>query len=219
MRRVGSGSVVTAATLIALLVGCAPGDLVTRPSSSPPSPGATAAAAPLAIGPAAAPPASEPAPDGEALSIGTAALDTTGGSIPDGHMVSPFDVGNPLVGFLEPALLKAIGAAARAAAADGVELKLTSGWRSKGFQKRLFDEAVATYGSAAVASQFVASPETSMHVVGRAVDGGPTAADDWMSRNGARFGLCQIYANEIWHFELAVDGSGNCPPLKPNAAG
>ena len=37
--------------------------------------------------------------------------------------------------------------------------------------------------------------------------------------NGSQFGLCQIYANEIWHFELAVDAQGNCPRLKPNAAG
>jgi hypothetical protein len=40
-----------------------------------------------------------------------------------------------------------------------------------------------------------------------------------MIRNGARFGLCQIYANEIWHFELAADAQGSCPPLRPNAAG
>jgi hypothetical protein len=40
-----------------------------------------------------------------------------------------------------------------------------------------------------------------------------------MIRNGSRFGLCQIYANEIWHFELAADKDGACPPLRPNAAG
>jgi hypothetical protein len=58
-----------------------------------------------------------------------------------------------------------------------------------------------------------------MHVVGKAVDVGPVAADEWMIHHGPRFGLCQIYANEIWHFELAVDAQGNCPPLRPNAAG
>jgi hypothetical protein len=44
-------------------------------------------------------------------------------------------------------------------------------------------------------------------------------ADNWLIRNGSRFGLCQIYANEIWHFELAADQNGGCPPLRPNAAG
>ena len=30
--------------------------------------------------------------------------------------------------------------------------------------------------------------------------------------------LCQIYANELWHFELTTDAAGACPPLLPNAA-
>jgi uncharacterized protein YaiE (UPF0345 family) len=217
MRQAVSGSVVTALGLSAVLVGCGHSDQVVVRTAPPTASGI--AAAPLALGPSASLASSNVAPEGEVISIGSAAVDTTGGSIPVGQMISPFDVGNPVVGFLQPALLAAIGDAARAAAADGVDVKLTSGWRSKGFQKRLFDDAVATYGSADVASQFVASPEESMHVVGRAVDVGPTNADDWMIRNGARFGLCQIYANEIWHFELATDAQGNCPPLRPNAAG
>ena len=65
----------------------------------------------------------------------------------------------------------------------------------------------------------VASPDVSQHVVGQAVDVAPVDADKWPIRNGAQFGLCQIYANELWHFELAVDQQGNCPPLRPNAAG
>ena len=92
-------------------------------------------------------------------------------------------------------------------------------WRTKGFQQRLFDDAVRTYGSVETAQQFVASPDTSRHVVGQAVDVGPADADNWLIRNGSRFGLCQIYANEIWHFELAADQNGNCPPLRANAAG
>src|ERR1700737_3891609 len=99
------------------------------------------------------------------------------------------------------------------------DVRITSGWRSKGFQQRLFDDAVGKYGSVDIASQFVASPDVSKHVVGQAVDVAPVAADKWLIRNGARFGLCQIYANELWHFELAIDGAGNCPPLRPNAAG
>jgi hypothetical protein len=189
-----NGSVVTAVGLSAILMGCGPTQHAVIPPAAPS----------IAV---------------EPLAVGTGAVDTTGGSLPDGQMVSPFDVKNPVVGFLDPLLRKAIQDAAQAAAAEGVEVSLTSGWRSKGFQKRLFDEAVGTFGSVDIASQFVASPEVSMHVAGKAVDVGPTAADDWMIRNGARFGLCQIYANEIWHFELAVDAQGSCPPLRPNAAG
>ena len=139
--------------------------------------------------------------------------------IPDDQTVTPFDVTNPVIGWLDPPLLAAIQNAARSAASDGVDLEITSGWRTKGFQQRLFDDAVRTYGNVETAQQFVASPDTSRHVVGQAVDVGPAEADNWLIRNGSRFGLCQIYANEIWHFELAAEQDGNCPPLRPNAAG
>ncbi|OBK28950.1 peptidase M15 [Mycobacterium asiaticum] len=145
--------------------------------------------------------------------------DTAGGWVPDGQELSPFDLADPAVSRLDPTLLAAIERAARAAAVDGVTLGLTSGWRSPQFQQQLFDDAVARYGSVAVASQYVASPQVSKHVVGKAVDIGPTEADNWLLRNGTAFGLCQIYANEIWHFELASDYGGGCPPLRPNAAG
>ncbi len=153
------------------------------------------------------------------ISIGLAATDSTGGWIPDGQTLTPFDVSNPALAQLDPSLLTAIQDAARAAAAQGVDLRITSGWRSKGFQQRLFDDAVRKYGSVDIARQFVASPDVSKHVVGQAVDVAPVDADKWLIRNGAQFGLCQIYANELWHFELAVDEQGNCPPLRPNAAG
>ena len=207
VNRAGAAALATSC----LLVGCSP---AVRTAATPVDP--VIAVEPLAIGPAAAP---SDDPRASAELIGTAAVDTTGGSIPDGRMLSPFDTSNPVVGLVDPLLRKAIQNAAETASAEGVDVKLTSGWRSRGFQQRLFDDAVNTYGSVDVARQFVASPDTSRHVLGGAVDVGPATADDWLIRNGPRFGLCQIYANEIWHFELAVDAQGNCPPLKPNAAG
>lgn len=166
------------------------------------------------------PPAPVPAPPpADTLVIGSAAVDTTGGWLPDGTMLSPFDTANPILSQLDPALLAAVQEAARAAEREGVELRVTSGWRSKGFQQRLFDDAVTTYGSVGAASELVATPEVSKHVSGEAIDIGPPEADRWLIANGARFGLCQIYANEIWHFELAADAQGDCPPLKANAAG
>lgn len=155
----------------------------------------------------------------EPTPVGPVSGDTAGGWVPDGQRLSPFDLSDPAVSRLDPALLNALERATRAAATDGVVVGLTSGWRSPQFQQRLFDDAVVTYGSAAVASQYVASPQVSKHVVGKAVDVGPASADNWLISNGAAFGLCQIYANEIWHFELASDYGGSCPPLRPNAAG
>jgi D-alanyl-D-alanine dipeptidase len=160
-----------------------------------------------------------PDPDRETFSIGPAATDTIGGFIPGGQTVTPFDMTNPVIAWLDPPLLTAVQNAARSAASDGIELEITSGWRTRGFQQRLFDDAVRTYGSVEVAQQYVATPDASRHVVGRAVDVGPTDADDWLMRNGSRFGLCQIYANEKWHFELEADEKGDCPPLRANAAG
>ncbi|ORW41703.1 peptidase [Mycobacterium paraense] len=141
------------------------------------------------------------------------------GSVPNGGPLTPFDVQYSAIARLDPALLKAVQAAATAAAADGITMTITSGWRSPEFQQRLLDNAVQTYGSLAAARQYVQTPAMSKHVTGEAVDVGGAGADQWLIANGARFGLCRIYANELWHFELAADAAGNCPALLPNAAG
>jgi uncharacterized protein YcbK (DUF882 family) len=141
------------------------------------------------------------------------------GSLADGQILTPFDVQNPAVGRLDAQLLDAIQQAATAAAADGITMTVTSGWRSPEFQQRLLDSAIAQYGSLPAAREYVQTPEASKHVIGEAVDVGGVGADQWLIANGARFGLCRIYANELWHFELATDPAGNCPPLLPNAAG
>lgn len=139
----------------------------------------------------------------------------------DNHiqMLSPWDVANPAVGNLDPGLLAAVQQAATASAAEGITMTITSGWRSPQFQQQLLDDAIATYGSPSAALQYVQPPERSRHVFGQAVDIGGVDADYWLIANGARFGLCQIYANELWHFELAADAMGNCPPLLATAAG
>ena len=151
--------------------------------------------------------------------LGAVALGLPPVASADVQTLSPFDVANPAVGNLDPALLIAVQQATTAAAADGITMTITSGWRSPALQQQLLDEAVATYGSLAAARQYVQTPERSKHVLGQAVDMGGVGADQWLIANGARFGLCQIYANELWHFELATDAAGNCPALLPNAAG
>ncbi|MGH1564573.1 M15 family metallopeptidase [Mumia sp. DW29H23] len=131
------------------------------------------------------------------------------GQVPDGTTVFA-DI--PAVVNLNAKLLASLRRAATDAADVGVELELNSGWRSSGYQERLFKEAVATYGSDADAARWVARPGTSVHEAGKAVDIGPSSAAAWLAEHGASFGLCQVYDNEPWHFErrgsAAVDG---CP--------
>jgi hypothetical protein len=124
----------------------------------------------------------------------------------------------PTVDNLDPDLLAAVRAAAHDAQEDGVRLEITSGWRSRAHQQRLFDEAVRKYGSEEEARRYVSTPDVSAHVTGDAVDIGPTEADDWLNQHGADYGLCQIFANEIWHFELATTPGGECPDMLPDSS-
>ena len=129
-----------------------------------------------------------------------------------------FDVKQPTVANLDPGLLDAVRAAARDALDEGVHLDVTSGWRSRAHQQRLFDEAVATYGSAEEALRFVSTPDSSAHVTGDAIDIGPAEATDWLDRHGSDYGLCQVFANESWHFELATTPGGRCPEMLPDSS-
>ena len=134
------------------------------------------------------------------------------GVVPDGTRV--FDDGIRGVANLDPALLGALRRAATHAADEGVELLVASGWRSARYQQQLLDEAVIAYGSQEQAARWVAPPDRSAHVSGDAVDLGPPAAAAWLSRHGARYGLCQIYRNESWHFELRPGAPEHgCPPM------
>jgi hypothetical protein len=140
-----------------------------------------------------------------------AALGEADGVVPDG--VTVFDDGVPAVAKLDPSLLGVLRRAATDAADDGVQFYVTSGWRSPAYQEQLLREAVSKYGSVAEAARWVASPETSAHVSGDAVDIGPVDAAAWLSGHGADYGLCQIYGNEPWHYELRPEARDQgCPP-------
>ena len=43
-------------------------------------------------------------------------------------------------------------------------------------------------------------------------------AMEWLKSSGARFGLCQVYSNENWHYELTAR-KGVCPPLLTDSSG
>ena len=140
------------------------------------------------------------------------ALGEADGAVPDGTTV--FDDGIPGVANLDPALLGALRQAATDAADDGVEFVVDSGWRSPEYQEQLLREAVSKYGSEAEAARWVATPDTSAHVSGDAVDIGPSDAAAWLSEHGAAYGLCQIYGNEPWHYELRPEAIDHgCPPM------
>jgi D-alanyl-D-alanine carboxypeptidase len=135
-----------------------------------------------------------------------------GGALPDG--VTGFDDEIPGVAKLEPALLDALRRAEVDAVDDGVAFVLNSGWRSRAEQEQLLREAISTYGSEEEAARWAATPDTSAHVTGDAVDLGPSDATAWLSDHGADYGLCQIYRNEPWHYELRREAIHHgCPSM------
>jgi D-alanyl-D-alanine carboxypeptidase len=142
---------------------------------------------------------------------------TDDGSIPKNESISVDDDKHAAIANLDPALLTAVRKAAADAKLAGVELRVTSGWRSAEHQQRLLDEAVELYRSEEEARRWVHPPDKSAHVTGKAIDIGPTNADDWLIQHGADYGLCQAYANEMWHFELLTTPGGQCPQPQSNA--
>lgn len=141
---------------------------------------------------------------------------TGDGNLPDSG-VTVDDTHLNAVARLDPELLEAVRQATETAADEGIEVRITSGWRSADYQQQLLDQAISTYGTSG-ARKLVQTPDRSRHVTGDAVDIGPTDAAFWMLHRGPDFGLCQVYANEIWHYELLVEPGGTCPPLQPNAS-
>ncbi|WP_233557929.1 M15 family metallopeptidase [Tessaracoccus antarcticus] len=128
--------------------------------------------------------------------------------------VSAFDGTQPAVANLNSPLLAALQAAATDSRDENIEILVNSGWRSAAYQNQLLEKAVSKYGSPEEAARWVATAETSAHVSGDAVDVAHFDAIGWLSEHGEKYGLCQIYANESWHFELRTDAQASgCPPL------
>lgn len=123
-------------------------------------------------------------------------------------------------GAIDPALSRALGKAQIAARTAGLDLQVTSGFRSAATQQRLYDRAIARYGSPERARHWVLPPAESAHVKGLAVDVGPPAAAAWLEKHGVRYGLCRRYVNEGWHFERLAPAIGQpCPAMEPYAGG
>ena len=149
---------------------------------------------------------------GRAKTTDDGAVTEADGALPDG--VTVFDDGYPGIANLDPDLLQSLRDATRDAADGGVELTINSGWRSANYQNALLRAAVSEYGSEKEAARWVATADTSPHVSGDAVDIGSANGTTWLSEHGVEYGLCQIYRNEPWHFELRPQAiEGGCPRM------
>lgn len=171
-----------------------------------------ASATPASSAPPASPAPSVPAPTESARRDRGGPAGEADGVVPEGTTV--FDDAVPAVAELDAPFLTALREAATDAAAYGVEFRVNSGWRSPAYQERLLQEAVGKYGSEEEAARWVATPQTSPHVSGDAVDIGEADAQMWLFEHGAAYGLCPVYRNEPWHYELRPDAAGGrCPPM------
>jgi hypothetical protein len=176
------------------------GDPAARPTATIPTPATSASND-----------SSAPAPPDRLPRDRQRGLSDADGVVPDG--VTVFDEVHAAVVKLDPSLLDALRRAATTAARDGVRFDVDSGWRSRAYQEQLLTSAIEKYGSAAEAARWVATPDSSAHVSGEAVDMG-RAASTWLARHGSRYGLCQTYRNERWHFELRPDAVVHgCPAM------
>lgn len=121
---------------------------------------------------------------------------------------------------LHPLLQARFDAARVSAELENVHLYITSGFRSEDRQATLFAEAIKKYGSETEAAKWVLPARLSHHPHGLAIDvnypGDPIGAK-WLEDNGARFGLCRVYANEWWHFEGVIAPGESCPAMANNA--
>lgn len=90
-------------------------------------------------------------------------------------------------------------------APEDVRIGITSGYRSPETQERLWQEALAKYGSEAEARKWVAPPGKSQHNHGQAADLSymSPAAQEWVRANAKQYGLAFPLDNEPWHVELS----------------
>ena len=86
--------------------------------------------------------------------------------------------------------------------ASGGSITVTSGYRSSAEQSRLWAEALARYGSAEAADDWVAPPGHSMHEQGLAVDLGGDANLAQRLVDDLDLPLWRPMDHEPWHWEL-----------------
>jgi D-alanyl-D-alanine carboxypeptidase len=109
---------------------------------------------------------------------------------------------------------------AAAAALDGIELLVDSGYRSVAYQQRIFQKKMAAGEDFYEIARGVAPPGYSEHMLGTTLDLVPskwtfsgTPADEWLRENGADFAFVLSYPQksdlgftwEPWHWKYVGD--------------
>jgi Transglycosylase SLT domain/D-alanyl-D-alanine carboxypeptidase len=98
---------------------------------------------------------------------------------------------------MRPDVALAFDRMAEAAAGDGVNLIVVSGFRSNAEQAKLF--------AAHPDPKWVAPPGQSLHRLGTELDLGPNSAYGWLARNAGRFHFVQRYSWEPWHYGFTLN--------------
>jgi soluble lytic murein transglycosylase-like protein len=119
-----------------------------------------------------------------ALELGTPGHATGGGY--EGALA--YRMGKPM----RPDVARAFDRLAAAARSAGLQLSITSAFRSDAEQARLF--------AAHPDPKWVAPPGQSLHRYATELDLGPPAAYGWLAANATRFGFLQRYSWEAWHY-------------------
>jgi len=111
---------------------------------------------------------------------------------------------------MRPDVAQAFDRMARAARRDGVDLVITSGFRSDAEQAVLFARHPDP--------KWVAPPGESLHRNATELDLGPPSAYPWLAANAGRFHYVQRYAWEPWHYGYVLNPR-SAPPAKAARAG
>src|SRR5918997_2661398 len=98
---------------------------------------------------------------------------------------------------MRPDVAAAFDRLAGAAARSGVQLSITSGYRSDAEQARLFARTPDP--------KWVAPPGKSLHRYGTELDLGPPSAYGWLAANAERFHFIQRYPHEPWHYGYTLN--------------
>jgi hypothetical protein len=144
----------------------------------------------IAIAPGASVPGTASA-EAELVPPGTVGLGAPGAGEYSGPLA--YRQGKPM----RPDVALAFDRMAAAAAADGVDLIVVSGFRSNAEQAQLFARHPDP--------KWVAPPGQSLHRLGTELDLGPNSAYGWLAHNAGRFHFVQRYSWEPWHYGFTLN--------------
>jgi hypothetical protein len=127
------------------------------------------------------------------------------GTLPDGGGANAGEYRGPFAHRqgkpMRPDVALAFDRMAAAARADGVDLLITSAFRTDAEQAQLFARHPDP--------KWVAPPGKSLHRLGTELDLGPPSAYGWLARNAERFHFTQRYSWEPWHYGFTLNAGSS----------